>query len=93
MWASNAPAAGYMCGIFVSVVLVVPQPVGVHVLNQLTNPSVWFNFHSFASLPGEAASIFNHFKSPCSQVINLVKKMHTKLSGKNISAEEFLCIV
>ena len=91
-WAA-APAAGYMCAIFVSVVLVVPQPIGVHVLNQLTNRSVLFSSHSVASLPGETTSIFNRFKSPCSQVINLVKKLHTKLSGKNISTEKFLCIV
>ena len=86
---------------FVSVVLVVPQPVGVHVLNQLTNCSVWFNSSSYASLPGEMTHVFNHLKLPCrsekqktsSRVINLVKKTHTKLSRKNISPEKFLCIV
>ena len=81
------------CVPFLCLVLVVPQPIGVHILNHLTNRSVWFNSHSFASLPGETTSSFNHFKSPCSQVINLVKKLHTKLSGKNISIEKFLCIV
>ena len=72
-----------------SVVLVVPQPVGVRVLNQLTNHSVQFNSH------------FSHFKLPCpskklkvsSLVINFVKKTRTKLSRKNISTEKFLCIV
>ena len=68
---------------FVSVVLVVPQPVGVRVLNQLTNCSVRFNSCSFASLPGEMTHVFNHFKSLCwsekqktsSRVISQQKKI------------------
>ena len=87
--------------LFHLVVLVVPQPISICVLNQLTRHSVWFNSRSFASLPGETTSIFNHFKLPCwskklkvsSWVINLIQKMHTELSRKNISTEKFLCIV
>ena len=53
--------------------------------NQLTNHSVRFNSRSYASLPGETTSVFNHFKSPCrseklkasSRVMNLKKKTHT----------------
>ena len=93
------PATSCACVFFVSVVLVVPQPISVRVLNQLTNCSVWFNSRSYASFPGEMTSVFNHFKSPCrseklkanSQVINLVQKMHTRLSGKNI--EQCFCAV
>ena len=101
VWASNVPATGCTYAFFVSVLLVVPQLVGVRVLNQLTNCSIRFNSCSYASLPGETTPVFNHFKSPCwsekqkvsSRVINLVKKTHTKLSRQNISPEKFLCIV
>ena len=55
----------WACALFVSVVLVVPQLVGVCVLIQLTNCSVRFNFHSYASLPGKTTSVFSHFKLPC----------------------------
>ena len=33
--------------------------------NKLTNCSVWFNSHSYASLSCETTSVFTHFKSPC----------------------------
>ena len=80
----------------ISVVLVVPQPISVRILNQLTNHSVRFSSRSYASLPGETTSVFSHFKRPSwsekqkasSWVINLVKKLHTKFSGKNISTEK-----
>ena len=69
--------------------------------NQLTNRSVWFNSRSYTSLPGKMTSIFNHSKLPChseklkasSWVINFIKKPHTKLPGKNVVTEKFLCIV
>ena len=48
--ASNVPATSCACAFFVSVVLVVPQPTGVCILNQL---------------PGETTSIFSHLKLPC----------------------------
>ena len=32
MWASNLPASGCACAFFVSEVLVVPRPVGIHIL-------------------------------------------------------------
>ena len=88
VWASNAPATSCVCDcvcdFFVSVVLVVPQPVSIHVLNQLTSCSVQLNSLSYASRPGETTSVFSHFNSPCqseklkasSWVINLVKKTH-----------------
>ena len=65
--------------------------------NQLTNRSVRFNSRFYASLPGETTSIFNHFKSPwrseklkaSSQVMNLAKKTHTKISGKSIIQNSF----
>ena len=65
VWASNVPVTGCTCLFFVSVVLVVPQPVDIRVLNQLTSCSVWFNSRSYVSLPGEMTPVFNHFKSPC----------------------------
>ena len=85
---------------FVSLVLVVPQPVGVHVLNQLTNCSVWFNSRSYASLPGEMTHVFNHFKSPCqsekqktsSQVINLVKKHTPNFPGRIYLQKSFCAL-
>ena len=50
--------------------------------------SLWFNSHSWASLPGETTSVFSHFKSPCqsgklkvsSWVINLVQAMTCSIS-------------
>ena len=92
MWASNAPATSCMCNcmcdFFVSVVLVVPQPITIHVLNQLTSCSIQLNSLSYASRPGETTSIFSHFKSPCqseklkvsSWVINLVQAMTCSIS-------------
>ena len=104
---SHACACGHqmcqklaVCVPFVSVVLVVPQPIGVRVLNQLISRSFWFNSCSFVSLPGETT----HFQSfqiampkwklkVSSWVINLVKTLHTKLSGKNVFAVMFPCTV
>ena len=68
--------------------------------NQLTNRSVWFNSRSYASLPGETTSVFNHFKSPCwseklkasSGVMNLTQKMHTKISGKSMIQNSFCAL-
>ena len=93
MPATSCVCAQFVCGV------VVPQPIGAHVLNRLTNCSVQFNSLSYVS--GKTTSVFNHFKSQCqskklkasSWVINLVKKQHTELSGMNISTERFLCIV
>ena len=101
IWASNVLATSCACAFFMSVVLVVPWQIGICVLNQLTNHSVQFSSHSYTSVPGEMASIFNHFKSPywskklkvSSLVVNLIKKMHTRISGKNICTETFPCIV
>ena len=60
VWVSNVPT----CAFFVSVVLVVPQPVGVRVLNQLTSLSIQFNSHSWVlCITGKTTSVFNHFKS------------------------------
>ena len=94
------PATGCAYTFLVSVVLVVLQPVGIHVLNQLTSCRIWFNSHSCVLLPGKTTSFFNHFKLPCqskslkqTHVINLIKISHIKLFGKNISTETFLCIV
>ena len=71
------------------------------VFNQLTNCNVQFNSRFIASLYGETTSVFNHFKSPwwseklkaSSWVMNLVKKMHTKISGEEYYTEKFLCVV
>ena len=88
------------CAFFMSVV--VPWPIGICVLNQLTIHSIQFNSRCCASLPGETTSVLNHFKSPCQsqsqkqapRVVNLVKKTHTQISGKKyIYAEQCLCIV
>ena len=76
---SNVPATGCACAFFISVVLVVWQPDGVRVLNQLISRSLRFSSHSYASLLGETTSVFSCFKSPCqskmlkasSRVINL----------------------
>ena len=90
MWASNAPAPATRCAC-----------PSVLVLNQLTNHRVWFNSCSYMSVPGETTFIFTHSKLPChseklkasSWVINVIRNLPTKLSGKNISTEKFLCIV
>ena len=68
--------------------------------NRLTNHSVQFNSHFYASLPGKMTSVFNHFKSPCrseklkasSRVMNLDKKTHTKISGKSIIQNSFCAL-
>ena len=69
--------------------------------NQLTNRSVWFNSCSYASLPCETTSVFNHFKSPCwskklkasSSVMNLVPpQKNPKISGKSIIQKSF-CVL
>ena len=68
--------------------------------NQLTNRSVWFNSRTYASLPGETTTVFNHFKSPCwseklkasSGVMNLTQKMHTKISGKSMIQNSFCAL-
>ena len=73
-----------------SVVVVVPQPICVCDLNQLTNCSIQFSSRFYVS--GEMTSVLNLFKLLCqskklkesSQVTNLVSKMHTKISWKNI---------
>ena len=76
--ASNVPATICACAFFVFVMLIVPQPIGVHLLNQLTSCSVRFNSCSYASLPVEMTSVFNRFESEklkvSSLVVNLVKK-------------------
>ena len=46
-----------------SVCLFCVWDVGCATANQLTNCSIRFNSHSYASLPGETTSIFNYFKS------------------------------
>ena len=91
---SNVPATGCACAFFISVMLVVSQPVGAYVLNQPINRSLRFSSRSYASLPGETTSVFSCFKSPCqckmlkasSRVINLIKKIHIKLFW-----EEYIC--
>ena len=96
MRALNAPATDCMCAFFMSVVLVEPQPIGVHVLNQLTNCNVWL----IPALLGEMTSVFSYFKSPCqseklkasSWVINLAQKMHTKLSRKKRLQKSFCAL-
>ena len=68
--------------------------------NWLTIRSIRFNSCSYASLPGETTSVFNHFKSPCwskklkasSQVMNLAKNPHQNFWEEHYT-ERFLCIV
>ena len=59
--------------------------------NQLTSRSIQFNSRSYASLPGERTSIFNHFKSLCrsenlkasSLVMNLIKIFRSLWYNRN----------
>ena len=62
---------------------------------------VWFSSHSYASLPGETTSVFNHCKLPCRseklkasfRVMNLVKKKKHQNFQEECYTEMFLCIV
>ena len=62
---TSAPATGCTCAFFSSVMLVVPQPISIRVLIQVTSCSIRFSSCSYASLPGETTSVFSHFKMPC----------------------------
>ena len=70
--------------------------------NQLTYHSVRFISHSYASLPGETTSVFNHFKSPCwseklkasFRVMNLVNNKNALQNFREeYYTEKFLCVV
>ena len=61
---SNVPATSCVWAFFVSVVLVVPQPNSICILNWLTSCSIQFNSCSYVSLPGDMTSIFSHSELP-----------------------------
>ena len=80
---------------FASVLLVVPQPVSVHVLNLLTNHNVRFSFHSYVSLRGET-TCFQSFQiampkrklKASSWVINLIKQQQQQQQNTHQTFQE-----
>ena len=97
VWASSSPATGCMCAFFVSEVLVVPQPISIHVLTSW--PIV-----AFGSIP----ALMRHFlarRFPFSIILNChakarswkqapgcQKKSHTNISGKSIIQKSFCAL-